>query len=333
MRECAEKDSTALDDIPTLHLLLCTTSQINHSDLLAALSAVPESLFAPLKPHIRTIPVPEFAPTSQEQAQAWSARYWPTTFKNTNPHGPHPALVARAEAEILSGDGVAGYLQLASEVAKEGAEAGLGLRVGAVAVERTPELGARIVAVASDARWCGTLDGEKKGNGNPVGHVAMRLIGMVAKKRLHQSRAAASSSDELASAELYTIPSRAVYPGSPLDDPLIPLERFHLLSDTVLPNGYLCLNLELYLTHEPCVMCSMAIIHSRVGRVVFGRQMARTGALIARRKPNELEGNSSQSLQYGLFWRNELNWKFLCWVWEGDEDSDNGAKWTGNIQI
>jgi len=25
-------------------------------------------------------------------------------------------------------------------------------------------------------------------------------------------------------------------------------------------------------------------------------------------------------LGYGLFWRPELNWKFLCWRWEDDGD-------------
>jgi tRNA-specific adenosine deaminase 3 len=69
-------------------------------------------------------------------------------------------------------------------------------------------------------------------------------------------------------------------------------------------DGYLCHDLEFYCTHEPCVMCSMAIVHSRFGRVIFKHRMPDTGGLCADGK-----------LGHGLFWRKELNWTLLAWQW------------------
>ncbi|EMR10825.1 hypothetical protein PNEG_00971 [Pneumocystis murina B123] len=58
---------------------------------------------------------------------------------------------------------------------------------------------------------------------------------------------------------------------------------------------YLCKDLIVITTHEPCVMCCMALVHSRVLRVFYSINMPKTGGL---------ESN------YHIHGRNELNHRY-----------------------
>ncbi|BFZ65090.1 hypothetical protein YB2330_006253 [Saitoella coloradoensis] len=60
---------------------------------------------------------------------------------------------------------------------------------------------------------------------------------------------------------------------------------------------YLCKDYIVLTTHEPCVMCCMALVHSRIRLLVYGRAVAGTGAVES---------------TYGLHWRKELNHRFGC---------------------
>jgi tRNA-specific adenosine deaminase 3 len=43
--------------------------------------------------------------------------------------------------------------------------------------------------------------------------------------------------------------------------------------------AYLLTGCDVYLTHEPCIMCSMALVHSRVGRIFFAEASLQNGGI------------------------------------------------------
>ena len=63
-----------------------------------------------------------------------------------------------------------------------------------------------------------------------------------------------------------------------LHDPSAHAEMIALRQAGIALNNYRLLDTTLYVTLEPCVMCVGAMIHARVGRVVFGAYDAKTGA-------------------------------------------------------
>lgn len=46
-----------------------------------------------------------------------------------------------------------------------------------------------------------------------------------------------------------------------------------------LDGSYLATGLDAYITHEPCPMCAMALVHSRIGRVFYTHKNGASGAL------------------------------------------------------
>ena len=280
---------------------------------------------------IHVLPIPYTPPSSQDEAQLWSELYWPVAFKAHNPFGPQPVFVTKALEAMTPTAGI--FMALAVKAARQTHDAGYGEAFGAVIVDPSACFDGPVpVAAAGDARWrdsrqsiscnAATLSVDQRThNGNPAYHAALRAIGMIAKQRL-------TLSQELPQSE----PTEH---GFFLDQPLTELEESIYKDSQLLRGGYLCSGLEIWLTDEPCVMCSMAILHSRFERVIFGERMPATGGMVGEKfkadargkehnsKP-EVNGDSSvdpkAGLGYGLFWRPELNWKMLAWEWIDDSE-------------
>ncbi|MDF3826987.1 MULTISPECIES: tRNA adenosine(34) deaminase TadA [unclassified Pseudocitrobacter] len=61
-------------------------------------------------------------------------------------------------------------------------------------------------------------------------------------------------------------------------DPTAHAEIMALRQGGMVLQNYRLINATLYVTLEPCVMCAGAMVHSRIGHVVFGARDAKTGA-------------------------------------------------------
>lgn len=66
--------------------------------------------------------------------------------------------------------------------------------------------------------------------------------------------------------------------------------------------GYLCHDLVVYTSHEPCAMCAMALVHSRIGRLTYLFK----------------HGHGAIESSYFIGDRKDLNWSFDIWRWVGD---------------
>ena len=293
---------------PILHFLICATSSMSYEVLRSLLLSTPSFLDSELDPNLRVIMVPLFPPTSERQAKELSQQHWPTAYKGGNPFGPHPTIVARAAREIEGQ--VEQYMDLAEDVGRATAASSVGENIGAVVVDRSGGIDAAVLVAAGDARWQGTGHGSQQAGANAMAHPVMRVIGMIARKRR-----ALLTNKNTDSQSMDTLDFSA-------DEPITPLEQGIYEGSIIKAGGYLCLDLELYVTHEPCVMCCMAINHSRLARVVFGQRML-TGGLESEKRVTDV--SSIQCRGYGLWWRQELNWRFLTWQWIGDDDQETAA--------
>lgn len=169
----------------------------------------------------------------------------------------------------------------------------------------------KLVAVAADARW---HQQDRIGHtGNPMAHAALRAISMVAQKLVRAEQRSPSTA-QVMEFEAFQ------------DKPLLDDEQQIFELDHPCPDGYLCHELELYMTHEPCTMCAMAILHSRMGRIVFRHRMPLTGGMSSEDRGHDLCGGTTSCGRdscgggqgLGLHWRKELNWSMLGWEWEAD---------------
>ncbi|KAF4151550.1 hypothetical protein CNMCM6936_003118 [Aspergillus lentulus] len=210
--------------------------------------------------------------------------------------------------------------------------------------------------------------------GGPELHALMRAVEMIAQKRREEDCAASDTKPYLSPLESYFLSQSEVSPSasrsesqepSPVPEKLLktnsasPVVPTTANTPPVAPvaaprirpraqGGYLCTDLDVYLTHEPCLCCSMGMLLSRFRAVIFPRKGRMvTGGLASEpvvspacdpgpghgpeaelEEPEskakvQMGGESSDPTTkrkyYGLHWRKELNWRALGFEFVEDD--------------
>ena len=162
------------------------------------------------------------------------------------------------------------HMQHAVRLAEGSLRAG-GRPVGALIVRSEERAGApegdTVLAACMDGSDCAGM-----GSCHPLHHPLMRCIDLVAQaQRQHRPPLTGSPAAEGApsSGQKRPIPEMNGAGGSPRASPGSP----------AVP--YLCTGYDAYVTVEPCAMCAMALVHSRIRRLVYAVPAA-DGALGSR---------------------------------------------------
>jgi tRNA-specific adenosine deaminase 3 len=207
--------------------------------------------------------VPGHAPRTREQWEEWN-EIWPIVWQKPNSHLAVP-LEAPSTEEIAE---MKRWMRRVITTA-------YGARTDNAALIVDPAEGT-VVAVGGDRsnNWRRN-EGGRLLVGHPLHHAALVAINCAAEL---DARTYPAGEDEK---NIAAAPSEPSEPSEP--EVGEKRRRGETLSASAmtetLGRPYLCTGYDVYLVREPCVMCAMALTHSRVRRVVFGAKSPGNGAL------------------------------------------------------
>lgn len=185
------------------------------------------------------VEIPANPPLTRPQFEK-ASKHWPTSFHEDK------QVTSALKGQLFTVDQKAkmqDYMTAAVQAAKSGREMGMDA-VGAVIVDPESE---QIVAVGHDCMR----------GAHPLHHAVMVCIDLVACGQ----GGGAYNYDKYPACQFSSSES---------------FRNGCNLKETGQP--YICTGYDLYVTREPCVMCAMALVHSRINRVFYGAPSA-DGAL------------------------------------------------------
>ncbi|XP_063085014.1 probable inactive tRNA-specific adenosine deaminase-like protein 3 [Cavia porcellus] len=223
---------------PALELLLCLAGPApgprSLAELLPEPSVDPHGLGPPF-----LVPVPARPPLTRDQFEE-ARTHWPTAF-----HEDKRVTSALAGQLFSAGERVAMQDHMARAVRAARQALAQGFRaVGAVVVDPAED---RVLATGHDCRSAAS----------PLLHAVMVCIDLVAQG---QARGA------------YDLRAHPTCTFSPAAAPPARAGAVRKLEEEEDEDGqpYVCTGYDLYVTREPCAMCAMALVHSRIRRVFYG---------------------------------------------------------------
>ncbi|XP_028993194.1 probable inactive tRNA-specific adenosine deaminase-like protein 3 isoform X2 [Betta splendens] len=223
-----------------LEVLVCLRSDALHIQAVSIECLLPPGMGSDGLGEPFIVKVPARPPLTRPQFEQ-ASKHWPTSF-----HEDKRVTVALRGELFTPPQKATMHTYMMSAVAAAQAAKKMGLEaVGAVVVNPSTE---RIIAVGHDCRA-----------NHPLHHAVMVCIDLVAQSQ---------------GGGCYSLDK---YPACRFMSP-----TFDTLDSTLdvdlKSQPYICTGYDLYVTREPCVMCAMALVHSRIGRVFYGTTAA-DGAL------------------------------------------------------
>ncbi|XP_034549054.1 probable inactive tRNA-specific adenosine deaminase-like protein 3 isoform X2 [Notolabrus celidotus] len=218
-----------------LEVLLCLVSDAPDMKVVNIKSLLPSGKCEGLgEPFV--VKVPARPPLTRPQFEL-SSKHWPTSFHEDKQVtvALRGELFGPAQKTLMHT-----YMMSAVTTARAGHRMGMEA-VGAVVVDPVKE---KVIAVGHDCR-----------GDHPLHHAVMVCIDLVAR-----SQGGGCYSFDRYAACSFTPPAPETTPSSPDSEGS--------------SQPYICTGYDFYVTREPCVMCAMALVHSRVGRVFYGTASA-----------------------------------------------------------
>ncbi|XP_056245360.1 probable inactive tRNA-specific adenosine deaminase-like protein 3 [Seriola aureovittata] len=186
------------------------------------------------------VKVPARPPLTRPQFEL-ASKQWPTSF-----HEDKQVTVALRGELFSPPQKAAMHMYMMSAITAAGAGKEMGMEaVGAVVVNPATQT---IIAVGHDCR-----------GDHPLHHAVTVCVDLVAR-----SQGGGCYSFDRYPACRFTSPTSDTFQNVPDAEGS--------------SQPYICTGYDLYVTREPCVMCAMALVHSRIGRVFYGTASA-DGAL------------------------------------------------------